>query len=266
MPQINVKSLARQQMNGNRIAAEGVQHQQVKGLRRLVQFPFQRQPGVAQHHLDCRAPLAGVGQIGEVRVGQARDVGIDFVKPNGVPTADGRRRPACRLPGQQLPRGADFLRVPIRAGNKSSVWPTPLFCRVVGRGDAAGLGIGELGAVHGCCRCKARGCGSGGSSVGFDHGQDAIKVSRGLEHDEVCTGRRFRTTRTISSSATGLPAGRRSAAAPRQLSRQRRGPLARGRSPNIAGSSQHEGHGRGQHKTGHQADLPLRVGVEHRAR
>ena len=85
MLKINVESLLRQQMNRNRIAAEGVEHQHVELLRRLLQFPFQRQPGIAQHDLDRRASLAGVGQIGEVGLGQRANLGIDFVEPNRMP-------------------------------------------------------------------------------------------------------------------------------------------------------------------------------------
>ena len=84
---VDLEGLAGEQMGGNGVAAEGVQHQDVElPLRRLA---LQREPAVAHANLDRRPAPAGVAQIGEILavVGQLFDRRIDLVEAIAVALA-----------------------------------------------------------------------------------------------------------------------------------------------------------------------------------
>ena len=77
-------------MHGHRIAAKGVQHQEVEVLRRLA---FERQPRIAHHDVDRRAAIPRIAKIEKVRLGHIAHGRIDFIKRKVVagPRETGQR-------------------------------------------------------------------------------------------------------------------------------------------------------------------------------
>ena len=75
---VEVKGLAGQEMRGNGVAAEGIEHQQVKSLGRL---PLEGEPRIPQHHFGL-APAPR--QAGEAGVGNALHLRVDLVKAEAV--------------------------------------------------------------------------------------------------------------------------------------------------------------------------------------
>ena len=73
MPEEELKSFARQQMDRNRIAGECIDRQDIEALHRLA---FQRQACIAHGDFDL---ARCVFQIGEIRIGNLQHDRIDFV-------------------------------------------------------------------------------------------------------------------------------------------------------------------------------------------
>src|SRR5438445_8921827 len=73
VPEIELERLGGEEMDGNRIAREGVDRQYVEILNRLA---LEREPGVS--HRDIELGFA-IAQVEELLLGDAYDKGVDLV-------------------------------------------------------------------------------------------------------------------------------------------------------------------------------------------
>src|ERR1700730_4732200 len=79
MTQINNERLASEQMNGNGVAGESVEHEHIEVLRRGLPFP--RQTCIARHHFDFVPPSFQKMKLG---ASNTFHVFVDFVEPKRV--------------------------------------------------------------------------------------------------------------------------------------------------------------------------------------
>src|ERR1051325_2936215 len=91
MIEIDFDGLRGKQVNRNRIAAKGVEHQNVKVLElALVALAIQRQPRIAQHDIALSTSLARISKIRKPLAGSADfdHRRVDVIKANRVTTID----------------------------------------------------------------------------------------------------------------------------------------------------------------------------------